>query len=113
MTTIADLLARDLSGLAREPAEYIATNHIQAEYEGLFSAMTAALKSPDEAVGIWISGPPGSGKSSFVKNLAYQRAEFFNRSIPYQIFLVNLRAELAVEAHAEHIACLLYTSRCV
>ncbi len=108
MTTIADLLARDLSGLAREPAEYIATNHIQAEYEGLFSAMTAALKSPDEAVGIWISGPPGSGKSSFVKNLAYQRAEFFNRSIPYQIFLVNLRAELAVEAHAEHIAEAMY-----
>jgi hypothetical protein len=108
MTTIADLLARDLSGLAREPAEYIATNHIQAEYERLFSAMTAALKSPDERVGVWISGPPGSGKSSFVKNLAYQRAEFFNRSIPYQIFLVNLRAELALEAHAEHIAEAMY-----
>jgi hypothetical protein len=107
MTTIADLLARDRS----EPAtltEYIATNRIEAEFERLFSAMTAALKSPDEEVGIWISGPPGSGKSSFVKNLAYERVEFFQRSIPYQIFPVNLRAELAVETHAEHVAEAMY-----
>jgi hypothetical protein len=106
MTTIADLLARDLS--EPELTEYIATDRIEAEYERLLSAMTAALKSPDECVGIWISGPPGSGKSSFVKNLAYQRAEFFHRSIPYQIFLVNLPAELAVETHAEHVAEAMY-----
>ena len=87
---IADLLARDLSGLAGEPTEYIAANRIKAEYERLFSALTVALKSPDERVGIWISGPLGSGKSSFAKNLAYVLA---NRDVhtPYEIFPVNPR----------------------
>jgi len=104
---IADLLARDLSGLAGEPTEYIAANRIKAEYERLFSALTVALKSPDERVGIWISGPLGSGKSSFAKNLAYVLA---NRDVhtPYEIFPVNLRAELAVATHAEHIAEAMY-----
>jgi hypothetical protein len=98
MTKIADLLDRDFSGYV---SEYIVTNRIQAKCERLFSAMTAALKSPDARVGIWISGPPGSGKSAFAKNLAYALG---NRSIPYEIFLVKLRAELAVETHAQHIA---------
>src|SRR5271155_963022 len=96
---VADLLARDLSRPVGETelTEYVATNHIKAECERLFSAMAAALKSPDEAVGIWISGPPGSGKSSFVKNLGYVLEDRDS----YEIFPVNLRAELAVEAHAE------------
>jgi hypothetical protein len=54
-----------------EPTEYIATDRIKAEYESLFGAMVAALKSPNECVGIRISGCFGSGKSSFAKNLGY------------------------------------------
>jgi hypothetical protein len=103
---VADLLAHDLSKPVGETelTEYVATNHIKAEYERLFSTMTAALKSPDEVVGIWISGPPGSGKSSFVKNLGYVLGDRDS----YEIFPVNLRAELAVETHAEHIAEAMY-----
>jgi hypothetical protein len=149
MTKIADLLARDFSWpggeidhvandgshpAPSEPDEYVATDRIKQEYDRLFSVMTAALKSPDEATGIWVSGPPGSGKSSFVRNLGYvlsdrevdgtpatalflsklqfsritERAEFPNRSIPYEIFLVNLRTELARETSAQHIVEAMY-----
>src|SRR5580658_960595 len=107
---VADLLARDLSApvdpdaVLTELTEFVATNHIKAAYERLFSALTAALKSPDEAVGIWISGPPGSGKSSFVRHLGYVLGDRDS----YEVFLVNLRAELAVETHAEHIAEAMY-----
>ncbi len=132
MTRIGDLLASD-DAVLRE-LEYVATNGIKAEYKRLFSAMTGALNSPDEGVGIWISGPPGSGKSAFVKNLGHvlgnrdiygapaaalflnrqesgqvaEGVEYFNRSIPYQIFRVNLRAELALETPAEHIVEAMY-----
>jgi hypothetical protein len=149
MTRIADLLACDPAGPAqetvpagnddpdavfRELAEFVATDRIKAEYERLFSALGEALKSPDEDVGIWISGPLGSGKSAFANNLGYvlgnrdvrgspaaalfvnklgsrqvaEQVEFINRSIPYQIFPVTLRAELAVETHAEHFVEAMY-----
>jgi hypothetical protein len=112
MTTVADLLARDLSAPAlAQLAEYVVTNRIKAEYERLFSAMAAALKSPDDRVGIWISGPLGSGKSSFVKNLGHvlgSGSALENRDIPYEIFPVNLRAEPAVATHAEHFAEVMY-----
>jgi hypothetical protein len=88
MTRISDLLDRDLSRPVEENVkvnnddadtvfmeftEYVATDRIRAEYERLFAAMAAASKSPDENVGIWISGFFGSGKSSFAKNLGYVR----------------------------------------
>jgi hypothetical protein len=99
--TIADLLARELSRPAQELAEYVVTDRIQAEYERLFSAMAAALRSPDDRVGIWISGPLGSGKSSFVKNLGSALA-------PYEIFSVNLPANLAAATPAERFAEVMY-----
>src|ERR1700728_4293399 len=86
MTRIADLLDRDFSRpieeivkvnnddpetVFTELTEYIATDRIKTEYEGLFSAMAAAPKSPSDGVGVWISGFRGSGKSSFAKNLGY------------------------------------------
>src|SRR5580698_1436521 len=114
MTNIADLLASDFEPVEVTGDHYVATKRITEACERVFSAMTAALKSPVEQVGIWISGPPGSGKSSFAKNLGYVLANAdkdgasFHPAIPYQIFPVSLRAELAVEAHAEHIAEEMY-----
>jgi hypothetical protein len=149
MTRVADLLERDFSRPIEEtvkvdnddPAtvfteltEYIATDRIKAEYESLFSAMAAAPKSPNEGVGVWISGFFGSGKSSFAKNLGYVLAnreirgapasslflkqvesrrvtkdvEFLNRAAPYEIFMFDVQVELPVEANAELIAEVMY-----
>ena len=93
MTKISDLLDRDFSKpieeiikvnnadeetVFTELTEYVATGRIKTEYERLFAAMAAAPKSPNEGVGVWISGFFGSGKSSFAKNLGYVLA---NRSV--------------------------------
>jgi hypothetical protein len=149
MTRIADLLARDFSRPIEEIikvnhddpdtafaelTEYIATDRIKSEYERLFSAMAAALKSPHEGVGVWISGPPGSGRSAFARNLGYvlanrdvhgtpaselflkkmestrvaESVEFLRRAMPYEIFLVNLPADPPPQANAEYIAEQMY-----
>src|SRR6478672_10070715 len=86
MTKISELLERDFrrpieeiikvsnadeETVYTELTEYIATNRIKNEYERLFSAMAGAPKTPNEGIGVWISGFFGSGKSSFAKNLGY------------------------------------------
>jgi hypothetical protein len=147
--TIADLLERDLSipieefvrinndhpdTVFTELTEYIATDRLKAEYEGLFSMMTAASTSPSEGVGIWISGGLGSGKSSFAKNLGYVLANrevlgvpasslflnqveservaecvaFLNRAVPFEIFVVDVPADLPTQTSAEQIAGGMY-----
>jgi hypothetical protein len=107
--------------LVEQPG-YIVTDRLKEEYDRLFCAMASVLESPDERVGIWISGPPGSGKSCFAKNvgnvLAHrdgyavsgrtQGVELFHRSAPYRIFPVNLRPETAAETHAEYIVEAMY-----
>ncbi len=149
MTRIADLLDRDFSRPIEEivkvgdgdPAtvfteltEYIATDRIKAEYEGLFAAMAAAPKSLNEGLGVWISGFFGSGKSSFAKNLGYVLAnrevlgtpasllflkqveskrvaeyvEFLNRTVPYEIFMFDVEVDLPVQTNSEQIAEVMY-----
>src|SRR5438477_5641351 len=86
MKTIAELLSRDLSrrieeviqvDQAEEEAvfteidEYIATDSIRDQYAHLLKAIAEAPSDPNEAIGIWVSGFFGSGKSSFAKNLGY------------------------------------------
>lgn len=71
MTKIAELWDRDLSRpieeiikvsnddedtVYTELTEYVATDRITAEYERLFRAMAEAPGSPNEGVGVWISG---------------------------------------------------------
>jgi hypothetical protein len=150
MTKIADLLDRDFSRpieefvtvgnhdpdtVFSELTEYIATDRIKAEYEGLFSAMAAAPKSLSEVAGVWISGFSGCGKSSFAKNLGTVLAnrelggtpasslflkqlgsservtgyvEFLNRAVPYQVFMFDVQAELSAQTNAEQIAKFMY-----
>ena len=86
MTTIGDLLARDLSrkieeiiqvdqadgqSVYDEISEYVATDSIREQYHNLFKAIAEAPSDPHESVGVWVSGFFGSGKSSFAKNLGY------------------------------------------
>src|SRR5690242_19408167 len=86
MTTIRDLLSRDLTqkieeiikvdqtdeqSVYSEITEYIATDRIKDQYLHLLKEMAEAPTDPHEGVGVWISGFSGSGKSSFAKNLGY------------------------------------------
>jgi hypothetical protein len=146
---IAEVMDRDLSRpieelvkvnndypdtVSTELTEYVVTDRIKAEYEGLFSLMAAAVKSPDESVGVWISGFFGSGKSSFAKNLAYvlanrevrgatasslflkrvesnrvtESVEFLNRAVPCEIFMLDVHADIPVQTKAEPIAEAMY-----
>lgn len=149
MTRIADLLDRDFSRPIEEIikvnnsdeetvyvelTEYVATDRIKAEYERLFAAMAAAPKSPNEGVGVWISGFFGSGKSSFAKNLGYVLANrsvqdksasslfldqvdskrvseyvlFLNQGVPYEVFMFDVQVDLSVQTNAEQIAEVMY-----
>jgi len=148
-TTIADLFDRDFSKpieeiikvnntdedtVYTELTEYIATDRIKSEYERLFEAMAAAPQSPNEGVGVWISGFFGSGKSSFAKNLGYVLANrlvqgdsasalflaqvesrrlseyvhFLNRAIPYEVFMFDVQVDLSVQTSSEQIAEVMY-----
>src|SRR5829696_4056363 len=84
MTTIADLLHRDLSrkieeiiqvdqadeqSVHAEITEYVATDSIRDQYHQLLKAVAEAPSEPHEGVGVWVSGFFGSGKSSFAKYL--------------------------------------------
>jgi hypothetical protein len=86
MTTIGDLLTRDLSrkieeiiqvdqadpqSVRDEITEYVATVSIREQYHELLKAIAEAPSDPHESVGVWVSGFFGSGKSSFAKNLGY------------------------------------------
>ena len=86
MTTIGDLLTRDLSrkieeiiqvdqaneqSVYAEITEYIATDSIREQYHDLLKAVAEAPTDPNESVGVWVSGFFRSGKSSFAKNLGY------------------------------------------
>src|SRR3954468_14928420 len=86
MTTIGDLLSRDLSrkieeiiqvdqadeqSVYAEITEYVATDSIRDNYYLLFKAIAEAPSDPQESIGVWVSGFFGSGKSSFAKNLGY------------------------------------------
>src|SRR6202045_4695321 len=86
MTTIGDLLTRDLSrkieeiiqvdqadeqSVYAEITEYVATYSIREQYHDLLKAVAEAPSDPSESVGVWVSGFFGSGKSSFAKNLGY------------------------------------------
>src|SRR5919108_2230597 len=86
MTTIADLLHRDLGrkieeiiqvdqadeqSVLAEITEYVATDSIRDQYHQLLRAVAEAPSEPHEGVGVWVSGFFGSGKSSFAKYLGY------------------------------------------
>src|SRR5690606_36810460 len=62
--------ADEQAGFA-EIDEYIASDSIRHQYSDLLKAIAEAPSDPNEAIGVWVSGFFGSGKSSFAKNLGY------------------------------------------
>lgn len=109
MKTIRDLLARDLSVAIEEVIkvdqrdektvhaeirEYVFTKRIKEEYVKILDAISKGPGEPTEAVGVWVSGFFGSGKSSFAKNLGHVLA---NRSLlgtsAGQLFIQQMKSQ--------------------
>lgn len=56
--------------LRAEISEYVVTEHIEEQFEGLLSKMQLAMEAGGEhEIGVWVSGFYGSGKSSLTKYL--------------------------------------------
>ena len=148
MTKIADLLDRDFSKpieeiikvnnadeetVYTELTEYVATDRIKAEYESILKAIANSRTTPTEAIGVWVSGFFGSGKSSFAKNLGYVLAnktvlgksssdlfsdqlnhdritdylKLLNQSLPCEVFMFDVQVDRSVRTE-EQIAEVMY-----
>lgn len=55
----------------QELEEYVVTNELQKHFSTFFSNYKKGLIGETERIGVWISGFFGSGKSHFLKTLAY------------------------------------------
>ena len=149
METIGDLLSRDLNhrieeviqvhqadeqSVYSEVSEYVATTSIQDQYALLLKAIAEAPAEPHEAIGVWISGFFGSGKSSFAKNLGYalknpkilnddfarlfkrqvaddrvdSLLDLINAKIPTEVILFEVAKEKDTRRVTERIAELMY-----
>ncbi len=149
METIGDLLTRDLNqrieeviqvhqadeqSVYSEVSEYVATTSIQDQYAMLLKAIAEAPAEPHEAIGVWISGFFGSGKSSFAKNLGYalknprilgddfarlfkrqvadervnNLLDLINARIPTEVILFEVAKEKDTRRVTERIAELMY-----
>lgn len=109
MNKIQDLLARDLSVTIEEVIkvdqrdektvhdeikEYVFTERIQNEYVKILDAIAKGPGEPTEAVGVWVSGFFGSGKSSFAKNLGHILSNRTLLGTPAgQLFLQQLKSQ--------------------
>lgn len=119
MKTIRELLARDLDITIEEVIkvdqrdektvhdeirEYIFTRRIKEQYAEILKAIADGPGEPTEAVGVWVSGFFGSGKSSFAKNLGHVLA---NRPLlgkpASQLFLEQLKAQDSASPKAREI----------
>src|SRR5260370_20592312 len=113
MTTIGDLLARDLSrkieeiiqvdqadeqSVYSEITEYVATDSIRGQYANLFQAIAEAPADPHEGIVVGISGFFGSAKSLFAKNLGYALQ---NRKVMGQPFASLFKRQLDDERVAD------------
>ena len=61
----------DEASIKQELSEYVVTRELQRHFADFFESYTAAIDTPTDRVGVWISGFFGSGKSHFLKMLSY------------------------------------------
>ncbi|NLF02163.1 MAG: BREX system P-loop protein BrxC [Anaerolineales bacterium] len=123
MNTIGELLSRDLKQpieevikvdqqdertVYQEINEYVVTDRLLEQYRELLQAIADGPGDPNEAVGVWISGFFGSGKSSFAKNIGYILG---NRPVlgkpAAELFVRRLRQQRPADAQVDRIASLV------
>lgn len=123
MQTIGELLTRDLTQQIEEVikldqrdektvhdeiTEYVATDRIKDQYIKVLEPISDGPGSPNEAVGVWVSGFFGSGKSSFAKNLGYVLANRSLQGIPAsQLFMEQLQKQSPGDPKVKRIGDLI------
>lgn len=122
--TIGALLQRDLSRpieeivqvdeaddetVYEELAEYVATASIQKQYRKVLKAIADAPSEPSKAIGIWVSGFFGSGKSSFAKNLGYALRNPQVKGRPAADLFKEAVEDVDVSNYVDSINARLYT----
>jgi len=146
---IRELLSRDLdrrieeiikvdqtdeASVFAEIEEYVVTDRIRDHYRELLQAVADSASQPDEAVGVWVSGFFGSGKSSYAKYLGYILAnrsvlgqpvaelfkvkfqderlaalmDFIHQRVPMDAVLFDVSVDRAVRDPSERLAEVLY-----
>lgn len=61
----------DEDNVEQELSEYVITRELARHFSDFFNAYGAAIDTPTDKIGVWISGFFGSGKSHFLKMLSY------------------------------------------
>lgn len=62
---------KDEESVYKELDEYVLTQETLKHFDDFFTRFTDIQNQPDDKIGVWISGFFGSGKSHFIKMLAY------------------------------------------
>lgn len=105
-------ISRDIKGVIKvgqieqaeilqELDEYVVTKELYRHFGSFFDAYVKGLNRPTDAMGVWISGFFGSGKSHFLKILSYildnpevdgkEAVHFFDDKIQDPILLENIK----------------------
>ena len=61
----------DDASIRSELEEYVITRELRKHFSTLLERYDAAIDTPTDKIGVWISGFFGSGKSHFLKMLSY------------------------------------------
>ena len=68
---VVKVAQNDTQSLEQELREYIITKELRKHFYTFFENYSKAILTPNDQIGVWISGFFGSGKSHFLKMLSY------------------------------------------
>ena len=91
----------DIDNIYQELDEYVVTREMNKHFHDFFNAYIKSIDVPTDNIGDWVSGFFGSGKSHFLKMLAYllhnktvkekSALEFFSEKIEDEILLGDIK----------------------
>lgn len=91
----------DIDSIYQELDEYVVTKEMNKHFHDFFNAYIRSIDNPTDSIGVWVSGFFGSGKSHFLKILAYllqnktisgkSALDFFNEKIEDEILLGDIK----------------------
>ncbi|OEH85984.1 hypothetical protein BHU72_14985 [Desulfuribacillus stibiiarsenatis] len=97
----------DEEHIHQELEEYVVTRELNKHLSKFYENYQRGIDSVTDKMGVWISGFFGSGKSHFLKILAYllenkhvknqQAIDYFNDKIEDQLILANMKRTAGVE----------------